>query len=106
VVDEEVVEEEDGAAEAVKEAERVALMDDSEYHLPIGISAVTYTLVFTNKYCISTFYFCLTRLFVERDYLWNAFIFVERVYLWKVFFCGTHYSCFCGALFWWNVFIC
>jgi hypothetical protein len=49
VVDEEVVEEDDGAAEAVKEAEGVAMTDTSEYRHPIGILAVTYTLVFTNN---------------------------------------------------------
>jgi hypothetical protein len=79
-VDEEVVEEDDGAAEAVKESEGVVAMDDSEYHHQIGILAATYTLVFTNNYCISTF------IFVERDYLLNALIFVERVYLWNVLF--------------------
>jgi hypothetical protein len=77
VVDEEVVEEDNGAAKAVNEAEGVAVMDDSEYHHPIEIIAATYTLVFTKKYCISTFYFGGTRLFVERVYLWN------------VLFCGT-----------------
>jgi hypothetical protein len=106
VVDEEVVEEDDGAAEAVKEAEGVAMTDDSEYHHPIGILNVTYNLVFTNNYCILTFYFCGTRLFVERVYLCNPFIFVERVYLWNVLFCGTHSSFFVKLFFLWNVFIC
>jgi hypothetical protein len=78
VVDEEVVEEDNGATEAVKEAEGVSAMDDSEYHHPIGIVDATYTLVFTNNFCILTFYLCGTRLFVERT------------------FCGTHSSCFCG----------
>jgi hypothetical protein len=58
VVDEEVVEEDIGAAEAVEEAEGVAVTDDSDYRHPIGLLAFTYTLVFTNTYCISTFYFC------------------------------------------------
>jgi hypothetical protein len=53
VVNEEVVkEEDDGAAETVKEAGGLALTDDSEYHQPIGLLAVTHTLVFTNNYCI------------------------------------------------------
>jgi hypothetical protein len=73
VVHEEVVEEEeDGAAEAVKEANRVALTDNSEYLQPIGLLAVTYTLVFTNTYFISTFYFCGKHFFVERVSLWNT----------------------------------
>jgi hypothetical protein len=97
VVDEEVVEEDDGAAEVVKESEGVAMMDYSEYHYPIGTTAATYTLVFTNNYCISTFHFCGmrlscgTRLFVEHTFLWNELLmflwnafFVERVYLWNV----------------------
>jgi hypothetical protein len=88
VVDKEVVEEGDGAAEAVKEAEGLAAMDDSEYHHQIGILAATYTLVFTKNYCISTFYFCGTRLFVEHDYLWNAIICGTRLSLWNAFICG------------------
>jgi hypothetical protein len=44
---------------------------------------------------------CGTRLFVERDYLWNAFIFVERVYLWNVFFL---WNALLMSL--WNVFLC
>jgi hypothetical protein len=56
VLDEEVVKEEDDrATEVVKEAEGVAVMDDSEYRQPIGLLSITYTLVFTNNYCISTF---------------------------------------------------
>jgi hypothetical protein len=90
VVDGEVVkEEDDGAAEAVKWGEGVAVTDDSEYRQPIGLIDVTYTLVFTINYCISTFYFCGTHFFVERVYPYNPFIFVERVYLWNVLFCGT-----------------
>jgi hypothetical protein len=92
VVDGELVKEDDGAAEVVKEADGVAVTEDSEYRHPIGILAVTYTLEFTNNNCISTFYFCGTQLFVER------------VYLWKILFCGTNSSCFCGKLFLWNVF--
>jgi hypothetical protein len=49
VVDEEVVEEDDGAAEAVKEADGIAVTEDSEYRHPIGLLAVTYTLVTTKK---------------------------------------------------------
>jgi hypothetical protein len=83
-----VVKEDNGAAEAVKEADGVAVADNSEYRHPIGIISVTYTLVFTNNYCISTFYFCGTRLFVERVYPCNPFLcgtrlFVERIFLWN-----------------------
>jgi hypothetical protein len=60
VVDEEVFEEENWAAEAVKELEGVSVTDDSEYRQPIGLLAFTYTLVLTSNYCISTFYFCET----------------------------------------------
>jgi hypothetical protein len=91
VVDKELAEEDDGAAEAVKEVEGVAVMDDSEYRQPIGLLAVTYTLVFTNKYCISTFYFCGTRFLVERVSLWNVFIHVTHLSLWTAFICGTYF---------------
>jgi hypothetical protein len=84
-----VEEEDDGAAKAVNEAEGVAVMDDGEYRQPIGLLAVTYTLVFTNKYCILTFYFCGTRLFLERVYLWNTFIHLTHLSLWNAFICGT-----------------
>jgi hypothetical protein len=91
VVDEEVVKEDAGASEAVKEAEGLAMMEDSEYRHPIGIIAVTYTLVCTNNYCISTFYFCGMRLFVERDYFWNAFIRVNHLSLWNAFIFGMYF---------------
>jgi hypothetical protein len=68
VVDEKVVEEDDGSAKLVKEAEGVAVMDDSEYHHPIGLLAVTCTLVSINNYCILSFYFCGISFLVERVY--------------------------------------
>jgi hypothetical protein len=91
VVDKEVVKEDDGDAEAVKEAEGVSVMDNSEYRHPIGLLAVTYTLVFIKKYCISTFYFGGTRFLVEHDYLWNAFIHVTHLSLWNAFICGMYF---------------
>jgi Ni,Fe-hydrogenase I cytochrome b subunit len=86
-----VVEEDNGAVKAVKQAEGVAMTHDSEYHQTIGLQAVTYTLVFTNTYFISTFYFCGTRFLVERIYLWNAFIRVTHLSLCNVFICGTYF---------------
>jgi hypothetical protein len=109
-----VEEKDDGAVEVVKEAEGVAVRGDNNYRQPIGLLAIIDTLLFTNNYCISTFfclwnaflcgmclslypmYLCGTRLFVERTLLWNAlfvertpFLFVECLFLWNVFICGT-----------------
>jgi hypothetical protein len=93
VVDKEVGEEEDdGAVEAFKEAEGVAVRDDSKYPQPIGILAIMYTLVFTNNYFNLTFFLVerlsLTHFFVER----TTFVFVERLFCWTSLFVECSYK--------------